>query len=224
MEKKFLIAIVSIILLAVSFSCLDDEDSYSLGDVWISLGMVQPNNTASGFTILCDNGDTLVPITSSVNSLVINDYQRVLVNYTIMDEVDNSKKKFWVKFHNIQKVLYKKPIELTSANADSIGNDAVEINDIWMTKNKLNIEFSYKGGEKTHFINLVYAPDGLKKTPVQFEFRHNNNGDRMLYDLKGLVSFDLSSMKQPGKDSIAIEVKYTDFNSATHTLDGIYKY
>jgi hypothetical protein len=197
-----------------------------LNNIWISMGMIDKSLNDNNFEICIDNGDTLVPISNNVHHFMNEDSQRVIVNYTILDEVGQSKQKFWVKINNINDVLMKDVIEVTETKSDSIGNDPVNIDDIWISKNFLNIEFIYLGGEKTHFINLTRQQGDISdlSQPIELELKHNANGDSLRYNLMGIVTFDLKKLKIPNQDSVNFIVKSTDYKGIEHTFNGTYHY
>lgn len=209
----------------IFLSCEKDDNYYSLGDIWISLGMIE-KTTDNSFVIHIDNGDTLVPVSNNVPYFTFEDSQRIMVNYTILDEVGQSTNKFWVKINNLYDVLLKDIIVLTETNSDSIGNNPVNIDDIWISKNYLNIEFRYLGGEKTHFINLVRQPGNITDLaqPIELELRHNDQNDTQDYNLVGFVTFNLNEIKNPELDSVAFKVKSTDFKGNEHTFNGTFHY
>jgi len=208
------------------FSCQEEDDYYSLGEVWISMGFIDQPGNSDSYTILLDGGDTLVPVTNSSYSFNTKDSQRVMVNYTILDEVGQSTNKFYAKINNLYDILYKNIIELTPSNNDSLGNDPVHIDDIWKSNNKLNIEFSFLGGDVIHSINLA-LPEGkasLAKQPVTLELRHNAKGDSQTYRMRSMVTFDLKNIKIEGQDSVQFIVKSIDYDNNEHTFNSTFYY
>lgn len=88
------------------------------------------------------------------------------------------------------------------------------------------MELRYFGRNKVHFINLVRAPGPLtaEGQPFELEFRHNDNGDDLVYSMNALVSFDLSSLKVAGRDSVLFTVKSVDYDDQVHTFNGVYRF
>jgi hypothetical protein len=207
-------------------SCESNEDYYSLDDIWISMGIIDKPDNGNGFEIFIDNGDTIVPVVNDVPYFSISDNQRVMVNYTILDEAGQSNHKFWVKINNLYDVILKDVIELTASNNDSIGNDPVHIEDIWISKNFLNVEFRYLGGEKIHFINLTRQGGSVSELsqPLKLELRHNAHNDSLKFNLIGIVTFDLKKLKIPEQDSVIFLVKSIDYKGNEHTFNGTYYY
>jgi len=226
MKNNFLSGLIISLSVLVFFSCGDKKDYYSLGDIWISLGMIEKQDSDSNFIIYLDNGDTLVPATNDAPYFYLKNDQRVMVNYTILDEVGKSTKKFWVKINDLYDVLFKDIIELNEANNDSIGNDPVNIDNIWISKNLLNIEFKYLGGDKIHYINLTHQADNITNLSqsVELELRHNANNDSLKYSLTGIVTFNLKNIEISNQDSVNFIVKSTDYKGDEHTFNGTYYY
>jgi len=221
-----LILLIVTISSPLFYSCETDDDYYSLSNIWLSMGFIDKPQNSESFTINLDSGDTLVPISNTVPYFRTKDLQRVVVNYTILDEVGQSTKKFYVKINNLSDVLYKDIIELTGSNNDSIGNDPVQVDDIWVSKNLLNVEFRFLGGEMIHYINLT-RPNGDINTitqPVELELRHNIRDDQQKYTMNSIVTFDLKNIKIPGQDSVKFVVKSTDYKGDKHTFNGTYYY
>jgi hypothetical protein len=214
-------------MLSLLYSCSDDADYYSTGNFRISLGLIDTENTYGyNYMIRCDNGDSLLPVSSSFYGYEPENNQRVLVNYTLLDEANESEKLFYVRVNNINDVLYKNVIEGNEANSDSLGNDPVIIDDIWLTGDILNIEFRIWGNVRTHYINLLYETNeqGAIDEPAELTFRHNRNNDDEKYLLNGLVSFNLTKLQNKESDSIRIRVNSTDYENNTHTSSGTYIY
>ena len=58
---------------------------------------------------------------------------------------------YYVAINDIDTVLVKNIIPITPETADSIGNDPVNIIDMWTSDEYLTIQFEMQGaGEKTH--------------------------------------------------------------------------
>lgn len=223
------IAILSIVgLLSILFvSCNNDEDRYSLGKVWISMGIIDTINTYGyDFVIYCDNGDTLLPAANAAINFEATNNQRVIANYTKLGDVSNTKQMFYVKVNNLNKVLFKELIELNNEVADSLGNDPVMISDMWLKNDMLNIEFMYAGSYKTHYINLAYKTNdqGVIEQPVELVFKHNDNNDENHHLLNGIVTFRLNAIKFENLDETHFVVKWIDYHDEEHQMTGTYKY
>ncbi|HNQ38023.1 MAG TPA: NigD-like protein, partial [Prolixibacteraceae bacterium] len=187
--KKILMMMMAVSSLMLT-ACLDDEEGYSLGKVWISLGEVESQGSGSALVRL-DDGALLFPVAGEGPLSLPEEGTRILVNYTIVGDklINETTKEYYIRLNSWREVLKKGIIDLTPAMEDSIGNDPVIVEDIWVSRNQLlNMELKYFGRNKVHFINLVKAPGTLtaEDQPFELEFRHNDNGDDPVYSMNAL--------------------------------------
>jgi hypothetical protein len=219
------------------FAGCNNDDGYSLSDVWVGFGIVENTDT---YKIVLDDGEVLYPVAfGGYSNWSDDDYHgdhheietgdRVLVNFTILDDkVDDAGEitAYYVKVNSAKKVLTKGILDITSENEDSIGNDAIVVQEHWVTNNLLNLQLKYWGRNEIHFINLVKKPGVLTAAnqPFELEIRHNDNGDEESIPFVALVSFKLDSLQVAGIDSIRFKVKSTDYDGKVNEFDGVYKY
>ena len=210
------------IIMSCSFAC-NDNDGYSLNNFRISVATVIPEGGAS-YSLLLDNGDKLWPAASDV-LYKPHIEQRVFVNYTLLSD-KMGVYDHYIKINDIWNILTKPIIHLTKENADSIGNDPIRINDIWIGNNYLNIGFSFNyNGVKPHAINLVQNETMANKDVdmLALEFRHNSYNSSNSNLFNGFASFNLKPFQKEGKDSIPIKIVVKDWNgNKEHKL--MYKY
>ncbi len=217
MKRVKLGLIVGVISLV--FASCNDDDGYSLGDYWITIGNIEGEK--GDFIVVTDEGDRLFPSTNAVPGYPINDGDRLWVNFTILDDgAEGSEIDYYVKINNFSDILTKDIFILTPENADSIGHDPIWVtnpeDDIWITNNYLNIFFTYEGAPWiVHYINVVSdineptTPEGV---PI-LELRHNKNDDPYTEPpIQGFVSIDLTSLQEEGKDSIIFILRAIDHN------------
>lgn len=204
----------------------NNHDGYSRDNAWISFGLIKKDTASGKFIIVLDDGAILNPkVNTEWNNLVKNN-ERVLANYSIIGDKQDTlnTKLYYVKINSLRKILYKGILTITPAMEDSIGNDPIHVNDHWLKNNMLNFELSYFGGSKIHYINLIRHPNEITNEPVVLELRHNANKDPESIRLSAVVTFDLSSLKVAGKDSITFRVIAKDFNGDDFGYTGVYKY
>lgn len=217
------IGILILVFSTVFISC-DDKAKYSLGDFRIELATVQPEGE-NAYTLILDNGERLWPAAADVRYSP-NYNQRVFLNYTILSDAKNGYDHY-IKVNDIWNILTKQAIELNEQNKDSIGNDVVKINDMWIGGDYLNVSFMFNyGGVKPHAINLVH--NMLKETPseqntIELEFRHNayESSNTKLYE--GFVCFDLKPFRIEGEDSVPFSIKVKEAEGEK-TVDVVYRY
>lgn len=224
----FAMLIASVILVT---GCIDDDDHYSLSDMWVGFGIFQETDSnAGGYRIIMDNDDILVPVTTNFNVFhYVEDGDRVLVNYTILDDNNNTGDdvtEYFIKLNSVKKILMKGILDITEENRDSIGNDPLTVTDVWLTDSLLNFEIKYWGSSKIHFINLVKQPGELtaEDQPIELELRHNDNGDIASIPYKAFVSFQLGELKIAGLDSVQFRVTGTDYDDEEFDYDGVFNY
>ncbi|NPA36111.1 MAG: hypothetical protein GXO47_04600 [Chlorobi bacterium] len=217
------------VLVFLSYSC-NDDDGYSIGDFWITIGNIE--GTQDNFIVVTDNGERLFPSANMTPGYPVTDGDRLWVNFTILANAEeNMNFDYYVKINYFKDILTKDIFILTPDNEDSIGHDPVWVkypdNDVWIANNYLNIFFYYEGAPwKVHYINVVsdinnpMTPDSI---PI-LELRHNKNGDYYTEPLlKGFVSINLTSLQKPDKDSITFVLRAIDANGE-YGLDKEYTY
>lgn len=221
-RKVFILPLL--LLMAFMLSCSENEDEgYSLGKIWISMGLVDTINTMGyDFVIYTDNGDTLLPAANAVKHFETFNQQRVIVNYTKLGDMGDSSKVYYVKINKLDNVLYKQIVEQSKISTDNLGADPVNITDMWTNKNMLNIEFSYWGEYKTHLINLELSNN--ESGHAELIFRHNSENDNLSYYYNAIVTFNLEKIKIEGQNERNFIVKWTDYNDEEHEMNGTLKY
>lgn len=216
-------------LLVVFTSCLDDDDGYSLGDYWIGFGIYNGDGESAGELVM-DNGYVLVGVAANYPQWYkdFSNGDRVLVNYTILDEdnTSSSEERYFVKVNDISDVLMKGIMDITEEIEDSIGNDPIIVEDAWITDSLLSFRLKYWGQNKIHFLNLVKQPGELTADdqPIQLELRHNANDDVQSIPYTAYVSFSLNSLRINGLDSVQFEVTATDYDGEVYQDNGVFNY
>jgi len=218
------------VLILFIYNACNDDDGYSIGDYWITIGTIE--GSQDNFIVVTDGGNRLYPSVNMVPGYPVKNGDRLWVNYTILgDANDNEDIDYYVKINYFDDILTKDILLLTPENADSIGHDPVWVNepddDIWIANDYLNIFFYYEGAPwHVHFINVVsdvnnpVTPDSI---PI-LELRHNSNGDPYTEPLlRGFVSINLRSLQQPDKDSIKFVLRAIN-KSGEYGLDKEFTY
>ena len=237
MKQSFLFILFLGLMITVS-RCLDDEDDYSPGKMWIGFGMVeQVSSDPVEYQINMDNGDVLIPVASGYQLpwfyYGIHDQEsqlktgdRILINYTILDDDGNHADRYYVRVNSVKKILLKGILDITEENQDSIGNDPVIVEEVWQTDSLLNFEIKYWGRYELHYINLVKEPGQLthEHQPVELQLRHNDNGDMEDIRYAAFVSFTLNALQIEGLDSVQFRVTCTDYDGDLFEYVGVYHY
>ena len=222
MKKIFLLLLV----IPFVWSCNDREDENEADNYLVNFATVDNPKQVTSFDFVLDNQTRLRTASSAISYYRPKDGQRVVLNYSILSNKPvGSEYKHDIRINDVFEVLTKGIFNITPAIEDSIGNDAIHIERIWVGSDYLNVEFAYPGYNKTHFINLV--SDGAKTYndgKIHLEFRHNANSDFPNYNKWGYVSFNLKSLKQEGKNSVDLVIHTSEFNSGKQTYTLTYDY
>lgn len=186
----------------VFVSCHDDENNNSLNDFHISIATVENPNLSSNFLFRLDDNSLMFASSTNIPFYIPKDGQRIIANYSIISKMaTGSIFDYSVKLNDAYPVLTKSIFPITTATQDSIGNDSVLIDEMWIGSDYLNVKFIYPGFNKIHFINLVSDSSKVYTDgKIHLEFRHNANGDVPTYYKSGIVSFSLKSLKSKATD------------------------
>ncbi len=209
---KKLTLLLSLLALTFSLSSCYDE-GHSLDNYYVATATFY--ETGSYYYIKTDDGHKLWPSASNITPNKHKDGDRIIVDFTILQNApkDSLNYDYYVKVNMTNSILTKGIFtfsdKTSGAVKDSIGYDAVTIEDYWITNDYLNIQFIYGGGSKAHFINLVQDSTELVNSNGDFilELKHNKNKDLYNYKQWGIASFDISNLQIKDKDEISISLR-----------------
>ncbi len=222
MKRIFLFLLI--IPLFVACNKEDEEVDQKI----VKMGTVENPSQSTSFYFNQDDSVRLWILSSDIKYYRPKNDQRVLLEYVILtDKPRGSSYDHDVKVTDVYEILTKNIFNITTATQDSIGNDPIAIRDMWVTNDYLNVEFIYPGYSKTHFINLVRdAANPTTDNKVRLEFRHNANNDYPSFNISGIVSFDLRSLRVTGSNSVdfVVHTKEFDYGSADKSYSFTYKY
>lgn len=217
--KKYLAGMLALLFLV---SCNRDEDQYLPQNSFTSIATVENPSQSSGFYFRLDNNDRMWITATNFPYYQPKDGQRIIASYSILSvNGDGIAYNHTVSLNDVYEVLTKGIFKITPTTQDSIGNDQINISDMWVGSDFLNVEFNYLGYNKIHFINLV--SDSTKTYTdgkVHLEFRHNANNDYTTYSKWGIVSFNLKSLRPLAiGDSVNMVIHSKEFGT---TVDKSY--
>lgn len=186
-----------------------DKDERSLDKYWVSLATVCQTNHSGSFGVQFDNGSYAVANETDFNA---ENGKRVIINYSILSDSINEQLLRKIRINSINEVDIKKIETLNATNQDSIGNDPVDIDEIWVGGNYLNVSFTYYSDKVKHLFSMVKnsllpsTADGK----IHLEFRQNAFNERYITQNKGIISFDLKDFTNTlptGNIQMIIEAK-----------------
>src|SRR5512133_657249 len=198
--RKNRIFYVLILITLVFTACSKDENT----QYYQVLGTLSKTDDST-IVVSDDDERLLVNNSGSVSNLDSSD--RIIAYFSMANVQKPQGIDYVIDIYNFTKVLFKPVVDLTEANADSMGNDELKVRDMWISKDYLNVNFEYYGNTGLHLINLVKPAQTLPSDTVQLELRHNDNSDPQSYLMNGFVSFDLKSLKDATADSVVLHIK-----------------
>jgi hypothetical protein len=215
MKQAMLILIVAISLFATN--CAKEDDAYF---PYSAIGML--HITTDSTILLSDDNERLLIKNSIISDFKDND--RVVIQFNETEETLPQGINRVIEVGEVIKVLTKPIFVLQSQFIDSIGDDELTINSLWVGKNYLNLNFTYYGGFQDHYINLTRQPGDIPTDTVELAIKHNNNEDSGNSGFYAFVSFDLTTLKNTVADSVILHVTAKEFNNRTFNKYFTYKY
>lgn len=212
MKHFFGTGLLGVILSCGLASCGEDDGyyvpySYAVGDM-----VVEEGNDPY---IMLDSKKTLFPSNGNrLPNYLTKDGQRVIINFTFLEE-QREGYDYYILINDIDSVLVKNIIPITPETTDSIGNDPVNVLDMWTSDKYLTIQFEMRGaGNEKHMINLVRdyseAPTLDAEGYLHLNLRHNRRNDLDVNNyLWGVASFRLDDVyaEFPDLKGFKIEVR-----------------
>lgn len=218
MRIRNIIIPAATILLAAS--CVDDETQ----DVSVYGALATSHVSGeSDYTFTLDNGKSMTT-DSYVNPNIVGDDDRVYLTYIINDKpVDGYD--YNVTLQTIDTVLTLPATIYPAAIPDSIGSDALGINDGYLSDRYLNINVAMPGQYSGHSLYLVKSaatPDDDGEL-LDVELRHKLDGDSYGY-WSMLVCFDITRFKEAYPGRKGLRVKFRDHNAGGAEASIEYRY
>lgn len=194
---KRLIKLSMIFFIVALVSCNDNDNNHDIDNYQVDIATVQNPYGLSTFFFKLDNNKLMWVDESNFRNYAPVDGQRIVVNYSIIsDKRATHLYDYDVRLNDAYNVLTKSIFNVTKATQDSIGNDSIAIEDMWIGSDYLNIQFVYPGYNKIHYINLVNDTSRVfTDGKTHLYFKHNSNNDSPVELKSGIVSFRLKSLQ-----------------------------
>ena len=125
--RKNLIVALMITAVYLLTACNKEEVIY-----YSALGIIRISEDS--VVIETDNGNRLLVDDRNRIGIPLVDNDRVIAYFTLVDKTAPAGIDLVIDIYDISKVLYKPVIELTSAIADSIGDDPLTVGSLWLDK------------------------------------------------------------------------------------------
>lgn len=204
-------------------ACLKEDDSPEEGNYFAQFGIV--NNTEGNVVYLMDDNHNYISDGDFLLDIEVVDGQRVLIFYSIMDEVtDDPFIDNYIRISSINYISLKEIHKYGSYDPAILGGDPMDIGSIGTTKHYLNLYIAYNGGMTGHSFNMIEreVPDFMNNDTLKLELRHNGNNDPGYRILKTYISYNLDVYDSLIRDSIYIEVSSHGFLYDNYILSTVY--
>ncbi len=203
--RKLIWISLTCMLMLVLHSCLnDDTSSIDMGTIRVIEG--------KNYYLQFDNGKNVYPAdTTAIHNYKVVNGQRVLVYYDYLDGTTTGYD-YTIRVTGYVNILTKDIIPLTTENAESIGDDRINITQVWRSDGYLTFKFYFYGSynpAEPHLLNLVQnqinPPE--KDRYIHLEFRHNSHGDSPDQRMVGYVSFKLDKVTDELDSAIGFKIR-----------------
>ena len=190
-------ALFAVFVLALQ-SCFDD-DGYDDEHLLFSIGTVQVME-GQDYYVELDDGSSLYPSdTTAIHGYAVRDGQRAFVYFSLLEE-ELPGYAYNAKLEHIENILTKDIYRMSPDKADSIGDDRIDVDNVWLTKDHVNIVYKFYHSndvDKKHMLNLVIdeGQDAPDDGYLHLSFRHNAYNDTPLRGGSGIVSFKLDNVR-----------------------------
>jgi hypothetical protein len=216
--RKFLFVLSVALFVGVSFtSCLDDDEE-STPVRYLEMGIVKIGDSDE-VRVLTDS-ELLLELDSYPTSFDYEAEQRVMIQYSVSDRnQESSEYDYLVDVYSVQEVRLKDVIELNEENRDTIGEDQIYINEVWVSGDFLNIDFQFYGDGEVHYINVVKDPDEQtdEVSKVYLQVRHDAREDEMVDIYRGIMSFRLEPLQVESLEEVELIFKNQSFYSMPYS-------
>lgn len=216
--KKHQILLGFIVAAVALTSCNKDEEvAY-----YQTIGVL--SKSVDSMIIESDDSMRLLVANASEVDASFADNDRVFVYFSLNEGTIPQGIDHVIDIYSMEKLLFKSVIELTADITDSIGNDPMWIQEIWIAKDYLNLNFQLYINNGKHYINLIRFPGEIPVDTINLEIRHNDNGDQENYLTSGFASFDLESLRNTQVDSVVLRITAKEYENRTYEKFITYHY
>ena len=215
---KQVLAIISLFLFFVS--CIDESSqSNTVSETGVVIDYAGTGDCR--IVIELDNGQKIQP-TYYPDSFVFAQGQRVLVDYTVLQNVNNGcDEGMPSEISYIEELSCAQYVDLYFENYDSLARDPVYLHEAYMDGDCLYFKVSYSGGCQEHTIDLArmqpWTPGN--ETMASFEIRHNANDDLCEAWFTREFRYDLSPLKEEGIEQFVLTAKLLNNDVYTKIFD-----
>lgn len=225
-KLKTMMLLMAVALTTVSLqSCDTDDDDYV--DFNLATVTLKAPQAEGGKWFMQLDDDNIIYANNIASHPYENKELRAYIRYNDMEKIGESSKvpgEYTADILTIDTILTKKmsPLvevlptasETDDANAETYGDDPVEIVNSWETVAEdgyMNIRFRTRFGYNgKHRVSLVHRTD--VNEPYLVEFYHDANGDTNGQVNDGIVAFKLDDVFNEGDEPIEITLRWKSYS------------
>ena len=215
-------------LFATLFVSCNKDEGYSLGRFWVDIATVENPNRHPAFFFRLDDGTRMWTAATANLNYRPADGQRIIADFTKLNTMPpGSDFQHNVRLNAARNVLTKGIFAVTPETQDSIGNDPVRVENMWIGSDFLNIRFQFLGSNRVNYINLVSdASKDFGDGKIHLEFRRNANNDRPDFVRRGIVSFNLTSLQAQanGASELDLVIHVRESEDTVRTFNLTYRF
>lgn len=223
-KRPIFIIFIAALLMPLLHACLDDDTT---NHHQLTIGTIKVVDGQEYYFAL-DEGTKMYPgDTTNIHNYTVVPEQRAFVYFDLLEE-KVSGYDYNAAIYRIENILTKDIYLMPAEKEDSIGDDHINITNMWIANDHLNIQYQIHYDDtsnKSHMLNLIVneAADDKndKEDYLTLEFRHNAYGEAQRKLGPGIVSFRLNNIRQlvEGKRGLNIRVN-TLYNGISYqTID-----
>lgn len=223
-KRPIFIIFLAALLMPLLHACLDDDTT---NHHQLTIGTIKVVDGQEYYFAL-DEGTKMYPgDTTNIHNYTVVPEQRAFVYFDLLEE-KVSGYDYNAAIYRIENILTKDIYLMPAEKEDSIGDDRINITNMWIANDHLNIQYQIHYDDtsnKSHMLNLIVneAADDKndKEDYLTLEFRHNAYGEAQRKLGPGIVSFRLNNIRQlsEGKRGLNIRVN-TLYNGISYqTID-----
>ncbi len=219
--SKLSMVVIAVMAFMVT-SCNDKNYSFKY---WVSYGEVQIEEES--YRIILDDGKILYVTETEVPLYNVQNGQRVIANYTILETLTDG---YNVRLNAISDILTKDILyksEMTEDQLAELGDDPINIiGSVWFSIGKymnIDFEFFYSSSNIAHMLNLVVDDENSTPDKKIVEFKHNAFGDYPSFSGRGCVAFRVGDLIPADKDEVTVVLKWRNYQGVECSKDLVLK-
>lgn len=216
--KNFTFLIFISILVGMMISCEKEPTT----NLYSTTGVYTISNDS--IYVLSDAKELLYITNNFSEKAKLDSGDRVYAYFTMADGAAVRGADYNIELVSISKLLLKSVLIVDSENADTLGDDPIQIQALGTALNFLNIRFEFLGNNRVHYVNLARNDSILSADTVNLQVYHDENGDTRAQWFSGYVSFDLKSLENPSADSVVLRVRALGYDNMVSDKYITYKY